>query len=275
MRNLFVLLLRYHALILFIVLEAVSLSLVFSSNSFQRAALLDATQETVGFAENTFFEVNKFFNLGKVNDSLANELAVLKQEALNFQELGKAAGATKIASATPGSYQLIAAKVIANSTHKRNNFITLDAGIYDGLEKNMAIITSNGIVGTIKSVSNNFASGISVLHSDFAIGARIKELNENGTLVWDGDDRNFALLKDIPGHVKIKKGQAVEVNSYSYIFPESTPIGVVESYELVAGKAFYEIKVSLNNDLRNVNHVFVVKNQLLEEKINLEESIID
>jgi rod shape-determining protein MreC len=275
MRNLFVLLLRYHAFILFIVLEGVSLSLVFSKNSFQRAALMDATQETVGFAENSFFEVNKFFNLGEVNDSIANELAKLKEEAINFNSQSTPTEKTILSTSKPGSYQLIAAKVISNTTHKRNNFITLDAGAYDGLEKNMAIISSQGIVGIIKSVSNNFASGISVLHSDFAIGARIKSLNENGTLVWDGEDRGYALLKDIPGHVKIEKGQEVEVNSYSYIFPESTPIGIVESFEQVGGKAFYEIKVKLNSDLRNINHVFVVKNTLLEEKEALEESVLD
>lgn len=275
MRNLFVLLFRYHALILFIVLEAISLSLVFSKNSFQRAALLDATQEIVGLAENTFFEVNKFFTLGKVNDSISNELAKLKEDAINFQDRKALKSKTLISTVKPGFYQLISAKVISNTTYRRNNFITLDAGVYDGLEKNMAIISNNGIVGIIKSVSNNFASGISVLHSDFAIGARIKSLNENGTLIWDGEDREYALLKDIPGHVIIEKGQEVEVNSYSFIFPESTPIGIVESFKQVGGEAFYEIKVKLYSDLRNINHVFVVKNTLLEEKEALEESVID
>ena len=206
---------------------------------------------------------------------MANELAKFKEDSINFQNTKKGNNKTLITTSKPWSYQLIAAKVISNTTHKGNNFITLDAGAYDGLEKNMAIISLNGVVGIIKSVPNNFASGISVLHSNFAIGARIKSLNENGTLVWDGEDRNYALLKDIPGHVKIEKGQEVEVNSYSYIFPESTPIGIVESYELVAGKAFYEIKVKLNSNLKNINHLFVVKNSLLDEKEALEESVKD
>ncbi|MGB0431588.1 MAG: rod shape-determining protein MreC, partial [Bacteroidia bacterium] len=242
MRNLFVLLLRYHALILFIVLEVISLSFVFSNNSFQRAKLLDASQQTVGAVENSIFEVNKFFNLGSVNDSLSAELA---KYVVNDLDKGNTAKnkTVKVVSSRPNNYQLIPAKVIANTTHLRNNFITLDAGSYDGVEKNMAVISHKGIIGIIKGVSSNFASGLSVLHSDFALGARIKDLNENGTLVWDGDDRSYALLKDIPGHVEIKKGQQVEVNAYSFIFPESTPIGVVESFSLVTGKAFFEIKV--------------------------------
>lgn len=273
MRNLFVLLLRYHALILFIILEVVSLSFVFSKNSFQRAALRDFSQEIVGGTQNTVFEVTKFFNLGKVNDSLAQELARLK-EVSAWQDIKKPKK-TRMTLTESSYYQFIPAKVISNSTHLRNNYLTLDIGEFDGVEKNMAIVSTKGVIGIIKGVSGSFSSGISVLHSDFAIGARIKGLNENGTVVWDGDDRNYAILKDIPGHVDVSIGQKVEVNPYSFIFPEGTPIGTIEDFKLVSGQAFYEIKVKLSDDFRNLNHVFVVKNILIEEKEQLEEAVID
>jgi len=272
MRNLFVLLLRYHALILFVVLELVSLSLVFSKNSFQRATLLSTTQEVVGTTQNSYFEVAKFFTLGKVNDSLAAEIARLKAQTTiaNTPNNKVVVGNTE-----PDYYEFIPAKVIANSTHLRNNYLTLDVGAYDGVEKNMAIISSNGVIGIIKGVSGSFSSGISVLHSDFSLGARIKDLNENGIIVWDGKDKDYALLTDIPGHVDVQKGQKIEVNSYSFIFPEGTPIGEVVDFELDAGRAFYEVKVKLNDNFRNLGYVYVVKNIKISEKEKLEEEVTD
>ncbi|MBI1183699.1 rod shape-determining protein MreC [bacterium] len=273
MRNLFVLLLRYHALILFIGLEVISLSLVFSKNSFQRSAILNATQEVVGYAQNTFFEVDKFLSLGKVNDSLANEIAQLKAQLQGFEETPDSA--VKIQYTIPAYYEFIPAKVIGNSSHQRNNYITLDAGAYDGVEKNMAVVSSKGVVGILKGVSGSFSSGISVLHSDFAVGARIKDLNENGTLVWDGENPEYAILTDIPGHVNVQANQEVEVNAFSFIFPEGTPIGRVVDYELDAGKAFYKIRVKLHDNFRNLNYVYVVKNLKIDEKNQLESKIKD
>ena len=47
--------------------------------------------------------------------------------------------------------------VINNSIAKRNNYLTLDKGIKHELEKGMGVVTSNGVVGIIKEVSEHLA----------------------------------------------------------------------------------------------------------------------
>jgi len=273
MRNIFVLLLRYHALLLFIVLEVISLSLVFNRNSFQRATLLSATQQVVGGSQNLSFEIRKFFTLGKVNDSLSKELAILKEEMLATKSSGRIP--TRTLSKSPEIYDLMPTKVISNSVDQRNNYITLDIGALDGVEKNMAVINQRGIVGIIKGVSNGFSSGISILHPDFAVSARIDELNENGLVLWEGGDIDYVSLANVPSHVNVAKGQKVVVSGYSYVFPEGTPIGVIEDFNLKEGDAFYSIRVRLSNSMRNLDHVTVVKNIKIKEKEDLEESVIE
>lgn len=273
MRNLFVLLLRYNAFLLFIVLQVFSLSLAFSTNSFQRAILRDNTQELVGGAQNAFNSVEQYLNLGRVNDSLSQhvaELTLLLEKQKTIVDT-----ATIVKDKVPGYYQLIPARIVSNSVHRRNNYITLNVGAYDGIKKNMAVISKRGVVGIIKGVSGNFASGISLLNSEFSVSARIKELNENGALVWNGEDYGYASLENIPSHVVLQKGQKVEVNSYSFIFPESTLIGEIESFDSEAGKAFHNVKVRLYEDLKNLNYVYVVKNRQLEEKEALEKAVVD
>jgi len=273
MKNIFVLLLRYHALLLFVVLEVIGLSLVFNRNSFQRAALLNTTQQVVGGGQNLSYEVRKFLTLGKVNDSLAQEIALLKEQLLEQQYAMPKM--SKVSYKEPELYSLLPAKVISNSIDKRNNYITLDIGSYDGVERNMGIISKNGPVGIVKGVSGSFASGISLLHPDFAVSAKIDELNENGLVLWEGGSTEYVSMTNVPSHVNVEKGQTVVVNSYSYIFPEGIPIGVIEEFDLNEGTAFFNIKVKLHNTMRNLDHVFVVKNVSVSDKNNLEESVVE
>lgn len=273
MKNIFVLLLRYNALLLFLVLEVIGLSLVFNNNSFQRAALLSATQELVGGSQNLSYELRKFLTLGKVNDSLSNELASLKEELLMLKK--EVPKRSKVQFKEPEMYKLIPAKVISNSVDKRNNYLTLDVGAYDGVEKNMGIVSDNGPVGIIKGVSGGFASGISLLHPDFAVSAKISELNENGLVVWEGGPTELVSMSNVPNHVNVAIGQKVVVNSYSYIFPEDTPIGVIEEFDLNEGTAFYNIKVRLYSSMRNIEHVYVVDNAGVAPKTTLEESVVE
>ncbi|MCB0738154.1 MAG: rod shape-determining protein MreC, partial [Bacteroidetes bacterium] len=75
MRSLFLLAIKYHAFLVFLVLEIVSLVLIFNYNSFQRASFLHATEQIVGSVHETSGEVTKFFTLGSVNKQLNAENA--------------------------------------------------------------------------------------------------------------------------------------------------------------------------------------------------------
>ena len=273
MRNIFVLLLRYHAVLLFIALEVISLSLVFNQNSYQRSVLLNSSQEVVGFTKNGIFEVSKFARLGQVNDSLAKVISQLKEQ--NLLNTSDQSPQTRIEQVNNHYYKFIPAKIISNSIDLRNNYLTLDLGSFEGIKKNMAVVSSNGVIGIIKGVSDHFSSGISLLHSDFAVGARIMGLNEHGMAKWSGQDARKATLYDIPAHVKLEKGQKVEVNSFSFIFPEGTYIGEVTDFKLNSSKAFYEVELLLADDFRNIQHVFVVENLFTVEKETLENEIKD
>jgi rod shape-determining protein MreC len=279
MQNLLDLLLRYHAFILFVVLQAVGLSLVFSKNPYQRSAFRAASQEAVGTFHQASHSVKSYFYLKKTNDSLATEVAHLIENEGNFfsssrnripRSMGVDLGLDSVSA-----WQLIPARVISNSVLRRNNYITIDLGKSAGIEENMGIISPKGVIGTIKGVSTHFASAISLLHTDFAVGARIADLGENGILIWDGNSLDHAILTHIPGHVAVAKGQKVEVNAYAFLFPESTPIGEVVDFGLLAGNAFYSIKVKLYQDFRNLDYVYVVRRNMVEEKNALEMEVVD
>ena len=58
------------------------------------------------------------------------------------------------------------AKVIVNSINKSKNIIIIDKGKLDSINLETGVITSKGVVGIVKNVTNNYASIISLLNTD-------------------------------------------------------------------------------------------------------------
>jgi rod shape-determining protein MreC len=162
-------------------------------------------------------------------------------------------------------YRYISAKVISNSVNKRNNYLILNKGYRQGADKEMAVITPQGVVGIVKEASENFCSVLSMLHSQTHISAKIKKYNQNGTVIWGGTDQYYGTLKDIPGHVLINIGDTIVTSGYSSIFPEGVVIGTIADYSLIEGNNFYLIKIKFSVDYNQLVYVEVVTNLLKGE----------
>lgn len=74
----------------------------------------------------------------------------------------------------------------------------LDKGSSDGVEIDQGVVTGNGVLGVIVQTSANYSVCRSILHSDSHISARFKKNDYFGTVDWDGADRRFVKLVDIP-----------------------------------------------------------------------------
>ena len=71
-------------------------------------------------------------------------------------------------------YLYTKAKVINNSTHRQNNYLTLNIGSRNGIENGMGVVGPNGVVGVVKNVSDHYASVVSVLHREAKISVKLK-----------------------------------------------------------------------------------------------------
>ncbi len=290
MRNLLIFLVRYQNFFLFIFLEIACFVLIFNYQYYHQSKALSAVQEIAGSYYSSTVEVRNYFHLKQINDSLKkantrllNRLA--KNQAVKQQSLPSLKDTFKKSLPTPDTalsdtfvndpeqqYRYLWAKIIFNSVSKRNNYLTLNRGTNDGLVAPMGLITTKGVVGIIKNTSNNYAVGISILHNDFSLSCEIKENNQIGALNWNGKDPRILQLDDIPTHVTVKEGQHVVTSSYSRLFPQGLPVGRVVGYNKGSNANFYDIQVRLNQSLRSLQYVYVIKNRNLEEQVELEKA---
>jgi rod shape-determining protein MreC len=215
-------------------------------------------------------DVKSYFNLKYTNEQLAHENALLQTlSSSSFISTGANKYVVKDSNHRQ-KYEYIPAKVVSNSTNRRNNYLTLDKGSLNGIKRDMAVISGNGVVGVIISVSANFCSVMSLLHKDSKISARIKKEGSFGPLSWEGDDYRYGTLTDIPNHVTLKTGDTIVTSSYGSVYPENILIGTIENFQIKSGEPFFTIRVKLSTPFKKLSYVYIVDNLMKTEQDSLE-----
>lgn len=275
MRNLIAFVFRYHYFLLFLLLEVFAFVLMANSTYYQQASILNTSNRITGTVYAAFDNVTDYFSLRTTNYILSEENARLRRAtSLSFL---KADTNSFFVNDTINKmrYTYIAAKVINNSVNKRNNYIMLNKGRKLGIEKDMAVITSNGIVGIVVSVSDNFSWVMSVLNKHTKISGRIKKNNQMGTIIWEGKDFSIGTLVDIPAHVKISKGDTIVTSGFSYIFPAGIFVGTIKDFRVEQGDHFYVIPFNFGVDYNSLDYVYVVIDLSKKEVMGLENTVKD
>ncbi|MCX6258968.1 MAG: rod shape-determining protein MreC [Bacteroidia bacterium] len=270
MRKLINFIVRFHFFFLFLIFEFLSFFLLIQYNFYQKASYISSSNAITGNILYTFHSFTGYLSLNKANNDLLIENTRLHNR---LKSSFKSDGSVIVKvndTIYHQRYEYIPVKVINNSINRQNNFITVDKGSIHGLKPEMAVIAPSGIVGVIKKTSANFSSVISVLNTNFKVSARIKKNGFFGSLAWDGNDYRIANLNEIPLHVKISYGDTVVTSGYSALFPEGIPVGTIIEFNKRSGVNFYEIKVRLLTDFKNLSNVYAVKNLFKHEQVKLE-----
>lgn len=260
---------RYRNTLLFIFLLFLSLVFTIQSHSYQRSKFVNSANFLSGGIYTYISNVNSYFDLEVHNRQLLEENRRLRSKLYNLQDTVPTKDDSLIYD---GHYRFITAEVINNNYALKDNFLTLRGGLEDGIEPDLGVITSKGIVGVVDQVSGNYSTVISILNSNSQINAKLKKSNHFGILVWNGEDPNIVNLVDVQQKAPVAVGDTIVTGGMSTIFPEGIGIGTIRNFELDASENYYTISVNLFNDMTNVGHVYVIENLNSEEIKTLEEN---
>ncbi len=270
MKNLLNFLYRNNFFFVFLFIEFICFFIMIKNNGYQGSSLLNSSNKVSAKVYEIEAGAKEYLLLKEENERLAKMNTFL----LNRIKLGYAAIPLKVYKKNDTlykqEYEFMSGKAINSSVNKRNNYLTLNIGSAQGVAHDMAVITSDGIIGIVKDVSKNFSSAMSILHKDVRVNCQLKKDGTYGPLIWDGSDYRYSNLTDIPTHAKIKKGDTVITSSLSGIFPEGIMVGIVENFEQRPNESFYTVKVKLSADFKKVNHVSVIKYNYKTERDSLE-----
>ena len=136
----------------------------------------------------------------------------------------------------------------------------------------MAVISPEGIVGVVMSVSTNFSTIMPVLHSDSRNSVKVRRTGISGSLVWDGLDYRYAQIIDVPTTHKFEADDTIITSGLANDFPEGIPVGFVHSAEPNQGTGFYKVRIELATDFNKLDHVYIIDNRFREEQQQLAEA---
>jgi rod shape-determining protein MreC len=262
---------RFYFLLLFIALEVLSLTFVFSNNYYHQAGYFNSSNRIAGSVYSFFSGITNYFHLKTESRHLAEENVSLRNSLAGISDTSSH---HPVAKTNPYGqhFNFILAEAIDNSTNLSDNYLTLNAGSARGIGEGMGVVSPDGIVGIVVKVSEHYSVVMSLLHKKCFISAMFKKSGTFGTLSWgDNLDYRFALLSQIPMSEKVKAGDTIVTSGYSDIFPKGTPVGEVENFKTIPEQYFYLIKVRLCTDFKNLRYVYVVKDVDKAEKSELEE----
>ena len=265
MRNLLYLIFRFSALILFIFLEIVSFYLIVNYNKSQKEIWTHSSNLVSGYMNQKVEGVEDFFEMHEENDSLLRENAKLLETIINYRVNVKDNSFDVFENSDSLSkYDVIPSRVCSKTINLRNNYLTLCKGSEHGLEVGMGVISKNGVVGIIKSVTKKYATVLMVINSQSRTSAKINSKNYHGNLIWKSNDPMVLSLVDVPKHAEIAIGDSISTSGYSISFPPGIFIGTISDMKS-AGNS-YDLDVAMNYDLSKLEYVYVVAFKEAEEK---------
>ncbi|EWG09920.1 rod shape-determining protein MreC [Cytobacillus firmus] len=242
-------------------------------------------KDTTGFIQNAvsspvnyvagFFEnVEDLQNTYKENKDLKtrlDELARLESEVQRLKKDNTELREILDKKDSLSEFEPKQATVIGRNPDRWHELLIINKGKNAGIEPNMAVITSKGLIGKVKS-SNTFTSTVQLLSSmdpTNRISAKIQAGENNFFGLIEGYDKEegLLLLKRIPYDAKVEKDQNVITSGLGGVFPESLPIGKVVDVVPDEFGLTQTAYVKPGADFYDIGHVMVVKRGALQPEL--------
>jgi len=189
--------------------------------------------------------------LKKENQKLKFDLSRLEEEAQASKRLRKLLDFTQAVD-----FDMIPAQVVGRDPSGWYNTLLIGKGAKDGLRQDMAVVSHQGVVGRIVSVSGNYAKVLLIIDQNSAVDALIQESRRKGILI--GGPGKLCRLNYISPLYTINAGDSIVTSGLDGIFPKGLPLGTVKNVESEKRDMFQKILVRPAVDFSRLEEVLVI-----------------
>lgn len=156
-------------------------------------------------------------------------------------------------------YVLEAARVIARSPNNWYKTITIDKGSDSGIAINMPVISPDGLVGKVVSVSGNSSQIWLITDREMAVGAILQETRETKGIVEGMGDNGTLRMINIPYYSQVKNNDKVVSSGLSETYPPGILIGLIKDIKKEANGLVLSATVDPAVDFNQLEEVLVIK----------------
>lgn len=215
-------------------------------------ALESVRSNTVGFVENYFvlWQIRQEYQRMRVElGRLKLENQFLKSELATAE---RARALSAFQARTPS--RMIGARVIATGAGGASKMLFVDRGSNSGVEKGMAVVTPDGIVGKVVAAFPTASQVLLITDPGFAAGVMSQKHQVKGTL--KGLGRPTCRVDYVSDEELVEVGEWIYTSGDDRIFPKGFPVGVVKVVH--PGNPFKEIVVDPTGAQRGLEEVLIL-----------------
>jgi rod shape-determining protein MreC len=183
------------------------------------------------------------------NQYLKNELATAD----------RAQALSALQAHTPS--RMAAARVVGTATGGNSKAVFVDRGTVAGVEKGMAVVTPDGIVGKVLAVYPTASLVLLVTDSVFAAGVVSQKNHVRGVL--KGSGYGNCRVDYVPPEEKVEVGEWFYTSGDDRIFPKGMPAGKITAVR--PGSPFQEILVDPSGTEKGLEEVLIVLQAVHQE----------
>ena len=157
-------------------------------------------------------------------DSMQAELRDTRERAAEAERLEKLFKLNE-----KSAYQTVVARVIARDPSMWFDSVTIDKGRWSGVEVNMPVVTSGGIVGRVVSTSPWSAQVMLITDEKSGTGAIVGQLGQSNALgsVKGMGENGLLEMRYVSGMEKVQVGDSVTTTGQDAIYPPGYNVGAV------------------------------------------------
>ena len=167
------------------------------------------------------------------NEELKKEIATLRNQLADYSDtkvenarLWKFYGLKK----SDDSYDFVPSTVIRRDSQSKFYSFTIDRGTSDKISVNDPVVSENGLVGYVNSVSRNHSTVTTILSPDLSAGGFDVKSKDKGLISGDPEysDKGLVTFKKLEENNKIKVGDQISTTGVGGVYPKNISIGKVK-----------------------------------------------
>ncbi len=249
----------------------------FFQDSFGWAQMI--VLKPVNYLTDIVSNIDNMKNMYDENQVLKENLGQYQKVLYEVQELRKENDklmAVLDKSESIRDYTPIHSTVIARSPEKWFKQVTIDKGTQNGVKKDMAVITAEGMIGKIQSASQ-FTSTVLLLNgfdrsNRIAVNVHLTDDEENvrGFILGYSEERDQLLLEFTEYYDEIPEDEFVFSSGLGGVFPDGLEIGRIEEVSTDQYGLTQIAYVQPSANLNDLRHVIVVDRNI-ESIFDIEE----
>ena len=243
---------RYGNFFLYLMLLSISLVLLTQNRARAGYVLNRWTFNSMNLLAERINLIGNYYYLNSQNRALQQENKRLYEQLYNRPPV----------LGVPQGFHFIPAEVVNKNYRSGFDFIVLNKGASGRIAPDDGVVSSQGVVGTVRALSDRFAKVITIYNPKFSLLVGMPHSEVTGFI--QPDYRIFPLVRvtDVPFEAKVRPGDTLVTIGNSLVFAPDIPVGRVDSIRIDTLNRTKELFLRPFTDFRRFRLAYVIHHDL-------------